>query len=118
MLAGRKLTSIKKLISKAVIDPEISFEKSKTIVKEEKESVRMMKCSDELNEKEDEKNENNKIDREINEIAWSFFSTYIKMGSITTETCKTNDIEIMVDDNGIFWLNIKHIEEKLDRKIL
>ena len=29
----------------------------------------MMKCSDELNEKEDEKNENNKIDREINEIA-------------------------------------------------
>ena len=40
------------------------------------------------------------------------------MGSITTETCKTNDIEIMVDDNGIFWLNVKHIEEKLGHKIL
>ena len=69
MLARRKLTSIKNLISKAVIDLEISFEKCSTIVKEEKERIRMMKSGDELNEKDDEIYENNKIDREINEIS-------------------------------------------------
>ena len=51
-----KLNSIKTLISQALIDLEISHEEFKTIVNEKekyekiKESVRMVKSSDELNE--------------------------------------------------------------------
>ena len=51
-----KLNSIETLISQALIDLEISHEEFKTIVNEKekyekiKESVRMMKSSDELNE--------------------------------------------------------------------
>lgn len=52
-----KLNSIKTLISKALIDLEISYEEFKTIVNEKekyekiKESIRIMKSSDTLNEK-------------------------------------------------------------------
>ena len=59
MLARSNLNSIEKLISKALIDLEISHQEYKTIIIEEenyrrlKENVRMMK-SDELNKKEDE----------------------------------------------------------------
>ena len=51
-----KLNCIKILISQALIDLEISHEEFKTIVNERekyekiKESIRMMKSSDELNE--------------------------------------------------------------------
>ena len=55
-MGKHKLNSIKTLISQALIDLEISHEEFKTIVNEKemyekiKESVRMMKSSDELNE--------------------------------------------------------------------
>ena len=54
MLAKSKLNSIETSISQALIDLEISQEELKTIVKEKekyekmKESIRMMKSSDEL----------------------------------------------------------------------
>ena len=54
MLAKIKLNSIETSISQALIDLEISHEELKTIVKEKekyekmKESIRMMKSSDEL----------------------------------------------------------------------
>ena len=57
MLAKSKLNSIKTLISQALIDLKISHEQSKTIVNEKekyekmKESIRMIKSSDELNKK-------------------------------------------------------------------
>ena len=57
MLANSKLNSIKTLISQALIDLKISHEESKTIVNEKekyekmKESIRMIKSSDELNKK-------------------------------------------------------------------
>ena len=56
MFAKSKLNSVETLISQALIDLEISHEEFKTIVNEKemyekiKESVRMMKSSDELNE--------------------------------------------------------------------
>ena len=57
MLAKSRLNSIKTLISQALIDLKISHEQSKTIVNEKekyekmKESIRMIKSSDELNKK-------------------------------------------------------------------
>ena len=57
MLAKSKLNSIETLISQALIDLEISHEEFKTIVNEKekyekmKESIRMIKNSDELNKK-------------------------------------------------------------------
>ena len=66
VLAKRKLNSIENLMSQALIDLEISHEKFKTIAKEKekykkmKESIRMMKSSDELNKKR----QNNKSIRE------------------------------------------------------
>ena len=57
MSTKSKLDSIKTLISKALIDLEISYEEFQTIVNEKenyekmKESVRIMKSSDALNEK-------------------------------------------------------------------
>ena len=56
VLAKSKLNSIETLISKALIDLEISHEEFKTIANEKekyekiKESIRMMKSSDELGE--------------------------------------------------------------------
>ena len=50
MLSRSKLKSIKSLISKALIDNEISYEDFETILNEEtnycqlKESIKMMKC--------------------------------------------------------------------------
>ena len=55
MLAKSKLNSIETLISQPLLDLEISHEEFKTIVKEKekyekmKESIRMIKSSDELN---------------------------------------------------------------------
>ena len=57
MLAKSKLNSIETLISQALIDLEISHEEFKKIVNEKekyekmKESIRMIKNSDELNKK-------------------------------------------------------------------
>ena len=76
MLTRSKLNSIETLISKSLIDYEISHAEYQTIINEEekyrkmKEDIRMMKSqrSDELNE-EDKRNEINKINRENNENA-------------------------------------------------
>ena len=40
------------------------------------------------------------------------------MDFITKETCKNNNIEVIVDDNGILWLNEKRIEEQSNHKNL
>ena len=40
------------------------------------------------------------------------------MDFTTKQTCKNNDIEVIIHDNGLLWLNEKHVEEKLDRKNL
>ena len=59
MLAKSKLYNIETLISKLLIDLEISQEEFKAIVNENekyeklKEEIRMMKTSDELNKKEE-----------------------------------------------------------------
>ena len=54
MLAMSKLTSIETLISQALIDLEISHEEFKTIFNENvKESIRMIKSSNKLNENKD-----------------------------------------------------------------
>ena len=56
MLANSKITSIEKLVSQALADPEISYQEFKTIINEEenykrlKEDIRMMKSDDKLNE--------------------------------------------------------------------
>ena len=56
MSTKSKLNSIKTLISKALIDLEISYEESKTTVNEKekyekiKERIRIMRSSDALNE--------------------------------------------------------------------
>ena len=40
------------------------------------------------------------------------------MIEISAETYEKNVIDVIVDDNGILWLNEKHIEEKLRHKNL
>ena len=37
---------------------------------------------------------------------------------VTKQTCRINNIEVIVDDNGILWLNEKYIEEKLNHENL
>ena len=76
-MPARSQTNITKtLISQALIDLEIGHEEYKAIINEEehyrrlKENIRMMRSSDELNGKEDQKNESNKTFREGN---WNFF---------------------------------------------
>ena len=76
MPARSQINITKTLISQALIDLEISHEEYKAIINEEehyrrlKENIRMMRSSDELNGKEDQKNESNKTFREGN---WNFF---------------------------------------------
>ena len=71
LLAKSKLNSIRKLISQALIDLEISHEEYKSIINEEenykrlKENIRMMKSDDE----KDELSENSKNIKENNENA-------------------------------------------------
>ena len=72
MPARRQINITKTLISQALIDLEIGHEEYKAIINEEvhyrrlKENIKMMKSSDELNGKEDQKNESNKTFREGN----------------------------------------------------
>ena len=40
------------------------------------------------------------------------------MTDISRKTYERNGIETIVDNDGILWLNEKHIEERLDRKNL
>ena len=47
-----------------------------------------------------------------------FFLCIYKMVNINKNTYENNDIVAMVDSIGIFWLNEKHIEEKLSHKNL
>ena len=76
MPARSQINITKTLISQALIDLEIGHEEYKAIINEEehyrrlKENIKMMKSSDELNGKEDQKNESNKTFREGN---WNFF---------------------------------------------
>ena len=76
MPARSKINITKTLISQALIDLEIGHEEYKAIINEEvhyrrlKENIKMMKSSDELNGKEDQKNASNKTFREGN---WNFF---------------------------------------------
>ena len=76
MPARSQINITKTLISQALIDLEIGHEEYKAIINEEehyrrlKENIRMMRSSDELNGKEDQKNESNKTFREGN---WNFF---------------------------------------------
>ena len=53
-----------------------------------------------------------------NENIWAYFVTHIKMIVITKQTCENNFTEVIVDDNGILWLNKKHMEENLNHKYL
>ena len=41
-----------------------------------------------------------------------------KMFNVDKETYENSDIEAIVDDIGMLWLNEKHIEEKLNHKNL
>ena len=72
MPARSQINITKTLISQALIDLEIGHEEYKAIINEEvhyrrlKENIKMMKSSDELNGKEDQKNESNKTFREGN----------------------------------------------------
>ena len=72
MPARSKINITKTLISQALIDLEIGHEEYKAIINEEvhyrrlKGNIKMMKSSDELNGKEDQKNESNKTFREGN----------------------------------------------------
>ena len=76
MPARSQINITKTLISQALIDLEIGHEEYKAIINEEehyrrlKENIRTMRSSDELNGKEDQKNESNKTFREGN---WNFF---------------------------------------------
>ena len=40
------------------------------------------------------------------------------MVNITKETYEVNGIEVMTDEIGKLWLNERHVQEKLGRKIL
>ena len=40
------------------------------------------------------------------------------MADISTKTYEKNNVETIVDSDGISWLNAKHIEEGLDHKNL
>ena len=72
MLAKSKLNSIETLISQPLLDLEISHEEFKTIVKENekyekmKESIRMIKSSDELNKIENNKYIRKKYENVLN----------------------------------------------------
>ena len=76
MPARNQINITKTLISQALIDLEIGHEEYKAIINKEehyrrlKENIRVIRSSDELNGKEDQKNESNKTFREGN---WNFF---------------------------------------------
>ena len=76
MPARSQINITKTLISQALIDLEIGHEEYKAIINKEehyrrlKENIRVIRSSDELNGKEDQKNEINKTFRESN---WNFF---------------------------------------------
>ena len=76
MPARSQINITKTLISQALIDLEIGHEEYKAIINKEahyrrlKENIRVIRSSDELNGKEDQKNESNKTFREGN---WNFF---------------------------------------------
>ena len=127
MLAKSNLNSIENRESQALIDLEISHEEYKSNINEKenyrrlKENIRMTNSSDELNEEKDIRIENNKNIKENYENTqnWgNFFLTCTKTNLTTKDTCRNNDIEVIVDINVTLWLNEKHIEGKLDHKKL
>ena len=50
-----------------------------------------------------------------NKKIWNYCGThYIKMVDISRKTYKRNGMQTIVDNDGILWLNEKHMEEGLD----
>ena len=43
---------------------------------------------------------------------------YINMVDINRKTCKTNGVETIVDSDKIIWLNEKHVEKRLEERIV
>ena len=104
-MAKSKLNSIETLISQALIDLELNHGEIKSIVNEKKESIRMMKSSNELNE-------NNKNIKKImkmykiKKIIFFFFCMY-KVLKIIAETYAKNCIHNMINKEKILWLRNK-----------
>ena len=98
VLGKSKSDTIEVLISKALIDSYISRD----------EFVSVNNVLREYNEMKEEIKKSWNVCR-IN---------YINMVDINRETYGRNGVETIVDNDGILWLNEKHIEEGLDHKDL
>ena len=98
MLGKSKSDTIEVLISKALIDSYISRD----------EFVSVNNVLREYNEMKEEIKKSWNVCR-IN---------YINMVDINREMYGRNGVETIVDNDGILWLNEKHIEEGLDHKDL
>ena len=99
MLLGKdKLNTTDVLISEALIDSHISH--------------------DEFVSVNNVLREYNAMDKKIKK-SWNFCGIhYVNMVDISRKTYERNGIETMVDNDGILWLNEKHIEEGLGHKNL
>ena len=119
MPARSQINITKTLISQALIDLEIGHEEYKAIINEEehyrrlKENIRTMRSSDELNGKEDQKNESNKTFREGN---WNFFLTNAKIFKISVETDQKNYIHTIKvhekDGRTVLWIKMHDIQRQ------
>ena len=98
LLGKNKLNTMKVLISKALIDLYIShneFVSINNVLKEDNEMKEEIKKS------------------------WNFQGIqYINMIDISRKTYERNDIETIIDNDGILWLNEKSIGKGLDHDIL
>ena len=56
------------------------------------------------------------MEKEIKK-SWNLYGIhYINMVDISRKTYKRNGIKTIVDNEGVLWLNEKHIEKGLDHK--
>ena len=104
-LGKDKLNTIEVLISKVLIDPYISHDEFVFVNNVLREYNRI---------KKDIKNPEFSVDSE----KFRTFSFSINSVDISRKTYEWNDIEMKVDNDGILWLNEKHIEEGLGHKNL
>ena len=104
-LGKDKLNTIEVLISKVLIDPYISHDEFVFVNNVLREYNRI---------KKDMKNPEFSVDSE----KFRIFSFSINSVDISRKTYEWNDIETKVDNDGILWLNEKHIEEGLGHKNL
>ena len=88
MLVKTKLHTIQVLVSKALIDLYINHDELFSVKKKKSK---------------------------IQKLLWNIL---YKNGYISRERYERDRVEIIVDSDGILWLNEKHIEEKLDQKQL